>query len=61
MSAPKLKPSELKCLFPEEKDQSFRDKKIIEALRNRLNEKLKDPASAKKAALILSDWINRRK
>jgi hypothetical protein len=61
MGAPKLKPSELKSLFPEEKDKSLQDKKFIEALKNRLNEKLQNPVYAKKAALILSDWINRKK
>jgi len=61
MGAPKLKPSELKSLFPEEKDQSLENKFFIEARKNRLNEKLKDPLIAKKAALILSDWINKRK
>jgi hypothetical protein len=43
MAAPKIKPSELKILFSEGKDQSLQDKKFIEAIKNRLNEKLQDP------------------
>ena len=60
MAAPKIKPSELKILFSEEKDQSLQDKKFIEAIKNRLNEKLQDPKLAKKAALILESWIHKK-
>jgi len=41
-------------------DQACEDKKLIEALRRRLNDKLQDPKLAKKAALILESWINRK-
>ena len=61
MAAPKIKPSELKPLFSEGKDQSIQDKKFIEAIKNRLNEKLQDPKLAKKAALILENWIHKNK
>ncbi len=61
MAAPKIKPSELKTLFSEGKDQSFQDKKTIEALKQRLNEQLQDPKLAKKAALILEMWIHQKK
>jgi hypothetical protein len=61
MAAPKIKPSELKTLFSEGKDQSIQDKKFIEAIKNRLNEKLQDPKLAKKAALILENWIHKKK
>lgn len=60
MAAPKIKPSELKILFSEGKDQSLQDKKFIEAIKNRLNEKLQDPKLAKKAALILESWIHKK-
>ncbi len=61
MAAPKFKPSDLAKLFPESKDRSLKDKKIIEALRQRLNEKLEDPQVAKKAALILESWIHKKR
>ena len=52
MGAPKIKPTEL--ITPQ-------DKKLIEALRQRLNEKLQDPKLAKKAALILESWIHQKR
>lgn len=56
MAAPKLKSSD------ENRENNLRDKRIIEALRERLNEKLfKDPVACKKAALILENWINKKK
>lgn len=42
-------------------DNSLQDKKLIEALRERLNNKIqKDPKLAKKAALILEQWLNKK-
>lgn len=61
MAALKFKPSDLAKLYPENKDQSLQDKKLIEALRQRLNEKLQDPQMAKKAALIVESWIHKKR
>lgn len=61
MAAPKIKPSELAKLFPDGSDQTLQQKKLIEALKQRLNEKLTDPKMAKKAALILESWINQKR
>lgn len=61
MAAPKIKPSDLAKLFPEGKTSPLQQKKLIEALRQRLNEKLQDPKMAKKAALILESWINQKR
>ena len=58
MAALKIKPTELAKLFPDGKDQTSNDKKLIEALRSRLNEILQDEKMAKKAAMILESWIN---
>ena len=60
MAVPKLKLPGIAKLFPENKDQTLHDKQLIEALRQRLNEKLQDPKAAKKAALILEAWINQK-
>ncbi len=49
-------------MFPGEQELNLRDKKLVEALRSRLNSQLeKDPVLCKKAAMILSDWINQKK
>lgn len=61
MAAPKINPKDLAKLFPEDKDQPLQQKKLIEALKQRLNEKLQDPKMAKKAALILENWINKKR
>ena len=61
MAAPKIKSADLAKLFQPDRDQSLQDKKIIEALRQRLNEKLQDPREARKAALILESWINKKR
>ncbi len=62
MAIPKYKSSDLKKLYPENQENNLRDKRIIEALRERLNEKLlNDPKAVKKAALILENWINKKK
>lgn len=62
MAAPKLSPTELKKLFQEgDKDKNLQDKKIIEALQKRLNDMIqKDEKVAKKAALILENWLNKK-
>jgi hypothetical protein len=61
MAAPKLKPADLASLFQPDREQSLQDKRLIEALRQRLNEKLQDPKEARKAALILESWINKKR
>lgn len=61
MAAPKLKAADLAKLFQPDREQSLQDKRLIEALRQRLNEKLQDPQMARKAALILESWINKKR
>jgi hypothetical protein len=66
MAAPKFNPNDLGRLYakgPEVdgKDQTLHEKKLIEALKERLNETLKNPQEAKKAAVILESWINTKK
>lgn len=66
MAAPKLTPDGLRKLFQEEEEEeeeerNQRDKKQVEALRSRLQERLtKDPGACKKAAVILESWINKK-
>lgn len=46
----------------ETKDTSLLDKKKIEALKERLNSKIQnDPKLARKAALILEQWLKKTK
>ena len=55
MAAPKI-------IWENQKDSNLHDKKVVESLRERLNDKImRDPAMAKKAALILESWINKKK
>jgi len=55
MSAVKLSPSQLEGLYKE-------DKKIVESLIKRLNDKiLSDPKNSKKAALIIEQWLKKTK
>ena len=60
MAASKIKPTDLGKLFPDGKDQTLHEKKLIETLRQRLNDKLQDSKMAKKAAMILESWINQK-
>jgi hypothetical protein len=60
MAALKINPQDLAKLFSDGKDQALQDKKLIEALRSRLNQKLQEPQMAKKAALILEAWIHQK-
>jgi hypothetical protein len=60
MATIKIRPTDLGKLFPDGKDQTTQDKKLIEALKQRLNDKLQDPEMAKKAAMILESWINQK-
>lgn len=42
-------------------DSPLQDKKTIEALKERLNDKIqKDPKLQKKAALILEEWLKKK-
>lgn len=61
MAAPKIKPNDLAKLYSSgEQQYSLQDKKIIESLRERLNEKIqKDPTLQKKAALIIETWLKK--
>jgi len=60
MAALKINPQDLSKLYPGGKDQALQDKKLIEALKSRLNQKLQEPHMAKKAALILEAWIRQK-
>jgi hypothetical protein len=45
----------------EKKDSSLQEKKTIEALIERLNKMIeKNPKSAKKAALIIEEWLKKQ-
>ncbi len=58
MGAPKLYS---KLYVEKDQETNLRDKKIIEALRTRLNEKLQNnPENCKKAALILEQWLKKK-
>jgi hypothetical protein len=60
MSAPKLQASQLAKMFEKPQDNT-QDKKIIEELIKRLNDRiLKDPQTCKKAALILENWLQQK-
>lgn len=62
MAAPKYKTSDLMKLYPESDERNLHDKRIIEALKQRLNDKIhQDPESAKKAALIIENWLKKPK
>jgi hypothetical protein len=56
MAAPKFKD-----LYKSSPDQNLRDKQKIEALIERLNQQIAhNPRMAKKAALLLSQWISKK-
>jgi hypothetical protein len=59
MAAPKGNFSDL--FKDKENSKNLNDKKIIESLKERLNDKImKDVKAQKKAALILEQWINKK-
>jgi len=64
MAAPKIKTSSLSKLYHQEPNSSSKnlhDKKIVESLIERLNEKIiRDPKTAKKAALIIENWLKKK-
>lgn len=63
MGAPKYSSSELQKLYQEKQKETtnLQDKKSIEALKQRLNDKiLNSPELQKKAAQILEMWINKK-
>ncbi len=50
-----------KLYIEKEQETNLRDKKIIEALKKRLNERfLNNPEDCKKAALILESWLKKK-
>lgn len=50
-----------KIIWETQKDNTLQDKKKIEALKERLNDKIqKDVKMQKKAALILEMWLNKK-
>lgn len=54
MAAPKI-------IWEPKKDSNLHDKKIIESLIQRLNEKIQnDPALTHKAALIIENWLKEK-
>jgi DNA gyrase/topoisomerase IV subunit A len=64
MSTPKYRPQDLGQLYKSkqlEQEKIEQDKKILEALRRRLEDKIKDPQTAKKAAVIIESWIHSSK
>ncbi len=64
MAAPKIKPASLAKLYSQEANSSSKnlhDKKIVESLIERLNDKImRDPKTAKKAALIIENWLKKK-
>lgn len=56
-------PKDPRNLFQEGTEKrDLEDKKMVEALRKKLTEKLsKDLQAQKKAAAVLSEWINQKK
>lgn len=63
MAALKLKPSEFAKLYQEgNNDKNLHDKKTVESLQKRLNDLIqKDPKLAKKAALVIEQWLRKTK
>ncbi len=64
MGAPKYSSSELQKLYQEKQKEAtnLQDKKMIEALKQRLNNKIQNsPELQKKAALIIEQWLNKKK
>lgn len=58
MAAPKLYS---KLYVEKDEEKNLRDKKLIEALKTRLNERLqRNPEECKKAALILEQWLRKK-
>ncbi len=60
MKSAKIKPNNLLNLYTG-REEEIQDKKLVEDLRNRLNELISDNLeNQKKAAIILSSWINKK-
>jgi hypothetical protein len=61
MGARKFNSRDLGKLYSENNTQNIQDKKFIEALKNRLNERIQqDPQLARKAALIIEKWLQQK-
>ncbi len=66
MASSKYKTQELARLYAAQKKEkgqldTLQEKKILEALKKRLEELLQNPHKAQKAALIIESWINSQK
>jgi hypothetical protein len=60
MNARKINITETLESSSDDQNQNRKDKMLIEALRKRLDEMMKDPKNAKKAAMILEWWIQKK-
>jgi hypothetical protein len=61
MAAPKYPTSSLKNLYAGASEKQNENKKAVETLIKRLNDKLaSDPAACKKAALVLENWLHQK-
>ena len=62
MAAPKFSPSQLAALYKDKShDKNLHEKKSVEQLIEKLNGQIqKDPKLAKKAALVLEHWLNKK-
>lgn len=50
-----------KIIWESRKDNNLHDKQVVDSLKTRLNDLiLKDPKMAKKAALILENWLKQK-
>jgi hypothetical protein len=63
MAAPKIRATDLAKLYQSgDQTKNLQDKQTVESLKTRLNDKiLRDPKLAKKAALIIEQWIRKTK
>ena len=60
MVAPKIRATELAKLYQEAPNKNLQDKKTVESLIGRLNDKIqKNPELSKKAALIIENWLKK--
>ena len=61
MAAPKLTPEQLKRLYQDANNSPLQEKKSVESLIKRLNDKIQnDPGMSKKAALIIENWLKKK-
>jgi hypothetical protein len=60
MNARKINVTENSVSSSDDQNQNRKDKILIEALRKRLDEMMKNPNNAKKAAMILEWWMQKK-